>query len=57
VKRLRQLDQENTRLRKLLTDRNLEIEVMKEIAVKNGERTRASVTGASMCFWIAKGIR
>jgi len=34
VKRLRQLEQENTRLRKLLADRDLEIEVMKEIAVK-----------------------
>ena len=34
VKRLRQLEQENARLRKLLSDRDLEIEVMKEIAVK-----------------------
>lgn len=35
VRRLRQLEQENTRLRKLLSDRDLEIEVMKEVAAKN----------------------
>jgi putative transposase len=35
VKRLRQLEVENTRLRKLLADRDLEIEVMKEVAAKN----------------------
>jgi hypothetical protein len=32
VKRLRLLDQENTRLRKILAERDLEIEIMKEIA-------------------------
>jgi putative transposase len=35
VKRLRQLEAENGRLRKLLADRDLEIEVMKEVAAKN----------------------
>jgi len=35
VKRLRQLEAENTRLRKLVADRDLEIEVMKEVAAKN----------------------
>jgi len=34
VKRLRQLEQENTRLKKLLAERDLEIEVMKEISAK-----------------------
>jgi putative transposase len=34
VKRLRQLEGENTRLKKLVAERDLEIEVMKEIAAK-----------------------
>ena len=34
VKKLRQLEQENGRLKKLLAERDLEIEVMKEIAAK-----------------------
>ncbi len=34
VKRLKGLEQENARLRKLLVDRDLEIEVMKEINAK-----------------------
>jgi putative transposase len=34
VKRLRTLEQENARLKKILAERDLEIEVMKEIAVK-----------------------
>lgn len=34
VRRLRQLEHENTRLKKLLAERDLEIEVMKEIAAK-----------------------
>lgn len=34
VKRLRQMEQENTRLKKLLAERDLEIAVMKEIAAK-----------------------
>jgi putative transposase len=35
VKRLRQLEQENGRLKKLVAERDLEIEVMKEITRKN----------------------
>ena len=35
VKRLRQLEQENGRLRKIVAERDLEIEVMKEVARKN----------------------
>lgn len=34
VKRLRLLEQENTRLKKILAERDLEIEVMKEITAK-----------------------
>ena len=34
VRRLKQLEAENTRLKKLVVDRDLEIEVMKEIAAK-----------------------
>ena len=34
VKRLRQIETENAKLKKLLAERDLEIEVMKEIAVK-----------------------
>jgi putative transposase len=34
VRRLKQLDQENARLKKLVAERDLEIEVMKEIAAK-----------------------
>jgi transposase-like protein len=35
VKRLRQLEQENGRLKKMVAERDLEIEVMKEVARKN----------------------
>jgi putative transposase len=35
VRRLRQLEIENGRLKKLVADRDLEIEVMKEVAAKN----------------------
>jgi putative transposase len=35
VRRLRQLEAENARLKKLVVERDLEIEVMKEIASKN----------------------
>jgi putative transposase len=34
VRRLRQFDAENTRLKKLVAERDLEIEVMKEVAAK-----------------------
>ena len=34
VKRLRQIEGENARLKKLLAERDLEIEVMKEVAAK-----------------------
>ena len=41
IKRLRQLEQENGRLKKMVADRDLEIDVLKEITRKNGRRTRA----------------
>ena len=34
VRRLKQLEQENARLKKLVAERDLEIEVMKEVAAK-----------------------
>ena len=34
VKRLRQLERENAKLKKLVAERDLEIEVMKEVAAK-----------------------
>src|ERR1044071_10319692 len=42
VRRLKQLEQENARLKKLVAERDLEIEVMKEIAAKNGRRAGPS---------------
>jgi putative transposase len=35
VRRLRQLETENARLKKLVAERDLEIEVMKEVAAKS----------------------
>ena len=35
VRRLKQLEAENARLKKLVVERDLEIEVMKEITAKN----------------------
>ena len=53
VKRLRQLEQENNRLKKLVVERDLEIEVMKEIAAKkNGERAgKAPASGLRNPAW------
>src|SRR4051812_29869142 len=45
VKRLRQLEQENGRLKKMVADRDLEIDVLKESREKNGRRTRAPAAG------------
>jgi len=45
VKKLRHLEQENARLKKLLVERDLEIEVMKEIAAINGRSTRPPLAG------------
>ncbi len=45
AKRLRQLEVENSRLRKLLAERDLDIEVLKEANQKNGERTSSKVAG------------
>jgi len=42
VKRLKALTSENAKLKKLLVERDLEIEVMKEINRKNGEPARSS---------------
>jgi putative transposase len=45
VRRLKALDQENARLKKILAERDIEIEVMKEINVKSGERARSPPAG------------
>ena len=37
IKRLRQLEQENGRLKKILADRDLELDVLKEISRKKGQ--------------------
>jgi putative transposase len=43
VRRLKQLEAENARLKKLVAERDLEIEVMKEVAAKNGPARRRQV--------------
>ena len=49
-RRLRQLEQENGKLKKLAAERDLEIEVMKEVTQKNGERMR-SPQAAALRLW------
>ena len=46
MKRLRQLEQENNRPKKLVVERDLEIEVMKEIAVKMEDLTPSTPSTA-----------
>jgi putative transposase len=41
VKRLRALEAENARLKKVLAERVMDIEILREVAEKNGERARA----------------
>lgn len=48
TKRLRILEQENGRLKKLVAERDLEIKVMKEIAAKNGKRARSPASTLRM---------
>ena len=45
VRRLRELEKENARLKKILAERDLEIEVMKEIAENIGERGGTEAAG------------
>ena len=45
VKRLRQLETENGRLKKMVADRDLELDVLKEITRKKWWRTRAPAAG------------
>ena len=42
--RLRQLEQEHARLKKLVTECDLEIEVTREVVAKNGERAGTKAT-------------
>ena len=55
IKRLRQLEQENGRLKKMVADRDLEIDVLKEITRKNGRRTPAPAAGR-VCT-LARAVR
>ena len=43
MKRLRQLEQENARLKKTVAERSIELEVMKEVSQKNGRRVYTTV--------------
>jgi len=45
VKRLRQLEQQNGRLKKMVADRDLDIDVLKEIRRNNDRRTGAPAAG------------
>ena len=45
VRRLRELEAENARLKKMVAERDLEIDVMKEIAKKSGERPGSTPSG------------
>lgn len=45
AKRLKSLEQENAKLKKLLAERMLDIEVLKDVNSKNGERARSSAAG------------
>jgi putative transposase len=45
TRRLKSLESENGKLKKLLADRLLEIDVLKEINAKNRERARTSAPG------------
>ena len=56
VRRLKQLEAENARLKKLVAERDLEIEVMKEVAAKSKLRMAGSVVSrrgesARFCRW------
>ena len=42
MKRARELEKENARLKRLLAERDVEIDVMREILEKNSRRERAS---------------
>jgi putative transposase len=49
VKRLKTLEAENARLKKLVAERDLEIEVMKEIAAKIGMRYASTIRERAIC--------
>src|SRR5260221_8703187 len=44
VKRLRHLEQENGRLKRVLAERVMDIEILKEVAAKKGGRARGPAT-------------
>jgi hypothetical protein len=61
VRRLKQLEAENARLKKLVAERDLEIEVMKEVASKN-VRSAPALQGPSFllseaaCVNVSSGL-
>lgn len=60
VKRLRQLEQENAKLKKLVAERDLEIDVMKEVAAKMHDpprvfKRRSLEGGSSGCRSCTRG--
>ncbi len=48
IKRLRELEQENGRLKRLLAERDLELDVVKEVLAKKDERAAATRDGAAV---------
>ena len=60
AKRLKALEAENTRLKHIVAERDLKLEVMKEKAAKDGERARPSAAGrVRKKAWpvVPKGVR
>src|SRR4030095_8946293 len=62
VKRLKALELENAKLKRLLAERDLEVDLMREVNQKNGEPTGTSRPGelpagtrpvATACLWAA----
>jgi putative transposase len=63
VKRLKALELENAKLKRLLAERDLEVDLMREVNRKNGEPTGSSRTDplprqsrpvATTCLWAAR---
>jgi Transposase len=56
VRRLKQLEAENARLKKLVAERDLEIEVIKEVVQKTGERAGSSAASGWMRAMFVIGV-
>lgn len=53
VKRLRELEQENARLKRLLAERALELDVVKDVLAKKGRARNSDVTPCRSCVHAA----